>query len=294
MSNSLDFKNFDMTERRDLSEVWQVVLLLKSGEAMKTFIEIIDYIVAAGKGKTEKPVRALILQGVLAGMFIAVGAIGYFKLVAYTTDPGLGKFLGALVFPTGIIAILLLGSELFTSDCMAILSVYKKKVNLGKFMKMLITVLAANLVGAIIMALLCTGAGIFSEHMLEIVAKSAVTKTTMPIGRMFTSAVLCNIIVCAGVMMAYSGKTVIGKVIAVWFPIAVFVLSGTEHIVANMFYLMMAFFNGANITVAGILTSFGVVALGNFIGGGIIIAGVNHYMDKDLRVDEKKNETSNG
>lgn len=251
---------------------------------MKTFIEIVDYIVEAGKSKTEKKLRALILQGILAGMFIAMGAIGYFKLVAYTTDPGLGKFLGALIFPTGIIAILLLGSELFTSDCMAVLSVYKKATKLGSFMKMLIIVLCANFVGAVIMALLSTGAGIFSEHMIDIVSNSAVTKTTMPIGQMFISAILCNIIVCGGVMMAYSAKTVSGKILAIWFPIALFVLSGTEHIVANMFYLMMAFFNGANITVAGILTSFAVVAVGNFIGGGIIIAGINHYLDKDLRV----------
>ncbi len=99
---------------------------------------------------------------------------------------------------------------------------------------------------------------------------------------MFISAVLCNIIVCSGVMMAYSAKTVVGKILAIWFPIAVFVLSGTEHIVANMFYLVMAYVNGASITITGILTSFGVVTVGNFIGGGLIIAGVNYYLDKDL------------
>ena len=74
---------------------------------MKSFNEIIDYIVKAGKGKTEKGVKALSMQDILSGMFIAIGAIGYFNLVAYTTDPGLGKFLGALIFPTGIIAVLL-------------------------------------------------------------------------------------------------------------------------------------------------------------------------------------------
>ncbi|MCK8059708.1 MULTISPECIES: formate/nitrite transporter family protein [unclassified Fusibacter] len=251
---------------------------------MKPFSEIIDYIVDAGESKTEKKVTALIIQGVLAGMFIAMGAIGYFKLVAYTVDPGIGKFLGALIFPTGIMAILLLGSELFTSNCMAILSVYKKKIKLDSFMKMLITVLCANFVGAVIMAYLSTGAGIFSEHMIDIVSGSAVAKTTMPIGQMFISAILCNIIVCAGVMMAYSAKTVPGKLMAIWFPIAVFVLSGTEHIVANMFYLMMALINGANITVTGILTSFGVVTVGNFIGGAIVIAGAKYYLDRELSV----------
>lgn len=251
---------------------------------MKSFIEIVDYIVGAGKGKVAKKTNALILQGILAGMFIAMGAIGYFKVVAYTADPGLGKFLGALIFPTGIIAVLLLGVELYTSDCMATLSVFKKEVSLGRFMTMLTTVLVSNFVGAVIMAALSTGAGIFSEHMIEIVSGAAVAKTTMPIGQMFISAILCNIIVCFGVMMAYSANSVGGKIAAIWFPIALFVLSGTEHIVANMFYLMMAFFNGAAITVPGILTSFVVVGIGNFIGGGIIVATVSYFIDKDIRV----------
>lgn len=251
-------------------------------ETMKTINEIIDYIVVAGKSKTEKKLRALVIQGILAGMFIAMGAIGYFNLVAHTAEPGLGKFLGALIFTTGIIGILLVGAELFTSNCMAILSVYNKKVKLSSFMKMLIIVLTANLAGAIIMAFLSTGAGIFNEQMLNAVIKSAVVKTNMPILQMFISAILCNVIVCSGVMMAYSANTVTGKIMAIWFPITVFVLSGTEHIVANMFYLVMAFVNGASITITGIMTSFGVVTLGNFIGGAIIIAGANYYINKDL------------
>jgi formate/nitrite transporter FocA (FNT family) len=173
---------------------------------------------------------------------------------------------------------------------MAILSVYKKSAKLNRFMTMLVTVLCANLIGAIIMSLLSTGAGIFSDHMLEIVFKSAVAKTSMPIGQMFISAILCNIIVCGGVMMAYSAKTVIGKIMAIWFPITLFVLSGTEHIVANMFYLTMAFVNGANITITGILTSFGVVTLGNFIGGALVIAGINYYLDKDLNTTDQNSE----
>lgn len=251
---------------------------------MKTLSEVIDYIVFAGKCKTEKNFRALVLQGILAGMFIAIGAIGYFKVVTYTTDPGLGKFLGALIFPTGIIAILFLGSELFTSNCMAILSVYKKSIKLNRFLKMLFTVLGANLIGAIVITLLSTGGGIFSDSMLEVISASAVAKITMPVSQMFISAILCNIIVCGGVMMAYSAKTDAGKIMAIWFPIAVFVLSGTEHIVANMFYLTMAFVNGASITIPGILISFVVVTLGNFIGGAIIIAGANYYIDKDLNI----------
>ena len=66
-------------------------------EDMKNFSEIIDYIVDAGGCKTDKKLRPMLIQGILAGMFVAMGAIGYYGLVANTVDPGIGKFLGALI-----------------------------------------------------------------------------------------------------------------------------------------------------------------------------------------------------
>jgi formate/nitrite transporter FocA (FNT family) len=80
--------------------------------------------------------------------------------------------------------------------------------------------------------------------------------------------------------MAYSCRDEIAKIVVLWLAITVFVLSGTEHVVANMYYLFTAYFAGADISLLEILYNLSVSALGNFVGGGIIVAGANYITFK--------------
>lgn len=237
-----------------------------------------EYILYQSKNKADKRLVILLIQGILAGIYIALGAIGYFKVAASVADPGLGGFLGALVFPMGIIAILLMQAELFTSDTMVMVAVYDGRTKFNKIFGILLLILAANLIGTIFVALLSHGAGIFNDATLDLISHKAIHKVHMPASQMFFSALLCNIIVCTGVCLAYSCRDELAKVVVVWLAITVFVLSGTEHIVANMYYMFVAYFGGAEIYLTEMFSSMGIVALGNFLGGGVIVSGVNYML----------------
>lgn len=237
-----------------------------------------EYILYQSKHKANKRFIILLIQGMLAGMYISLGAIAYFKVAGTVADPGLGSFLGALVFPLGIIAILLMQAELFTSDSMVMIAVYDKRTKFHSTVGILVLILIANLVGAIIIALLSKYAGIYNEAILDMIIHKAMDKVSMPFGQLMASSILCNIIVCTSVCLAYSCGDELAKVVVVWLGITVFVLSGTEHVVANMYYLFMAYFSGAEISMAGIMYNLSVAALGNFIGGGIIVSGINYML----------------
>ena len=246
-----------------------------------------EYILIQSKNKADKRFIILLVQGILAGLYISLGAIGYFKVAASISDPGLGSFLGAVVFPFGIIAILLMQAELFTSDSMVMVVVYDGRTKFSKILKILLLILIANLIGAIFAALLSHGAGIYNEHTFDMIAHKAIIKVTMPYMQMFISGILCNILVSTGVCLSYSSKDELAKVVVVWLAITVFVISGTEHVVANMYYLFVAYFGGTDISLASIFISLGVVALGNFIGGGVVVSGVNYLLAyKDINKNE--------
>ncbi len=195
-----------------------------------------EYILYQSKHKADKKTIILLIQGMLAGMYISLGAVGYFKVTTAVGDPGLGAFFGALVFPMGIIAILLMQAELFTSDSMVMIAVYDRRTKFNRILGILLMILFANLVGAVFAALMVKGAGIFSPETLDVIIHKAIHKVEMGTGQMLISAILCNIIVSTGVCLAYSCKDEIAEIIVVWLAITVFVLSGTEHVVANMFY----------------------------------------------------------
>jgi len=237
-----------------------------------------EYILYQSKNKAEKRWIILLLQGILAGGYISIGAIGYFKVAASITEPGMGAFLGALVFPLGIIAILLMQAELFTSDTMVMVAVYDKRTKINKIIGILFLILLANLIGSMILAFLTNASGIFNAQVMDLVIHKAIHKVHLPFDQLFFSSILCNIIVCTSVCLAYSCGDELAKVVVVWLGITVFVLSGTEHVVANMYYLFTAYFAGAKITLGGIFYNLSVAAIGNFIGGGLIVSGINYML----------------
>jgi len=248
---------------------------------MKTYSgpkALTEYILYQSRHKANKTFIILLVQGILAGMYIAIGAIGYLKLAANLADPGMGSFLGAVVFPVGIIAVLLMQAELYTSDSMVMLAVYSGHTRIRKILRILVLILVANLIGGIFVALMTNTAGVLDEKTLELVMEKAVHKVHLPIGKLFVSSILCNIIVSTGVCLAYSCREEISKVVVVWLAIKVFVLSGTEHVVANMYYLFAAYFGGAEITLTQIFYNLSVAAVGNFVGGGIIVSGANYLL----------------
>lgn len=236
-----------------------------------------EYILNLSKSKENKSLLKLILQGILAGMYISIGAIGYFKVAATIADPGLAAFLGATVFPLGIIAVLLMQAELFTSDCLIMTAFYGGKTKLHKILKILAVVLIANLMGCIFISFLTNVSGIFDTTIMDMVIEKSIAKVHMPFGKLIISGILCNIIVCTGVCLAYSCKEEITKIVVLWLSITVFVLSGTEHVVANMYYFFTAYFNGAEISMLEIMYNLSVSAIGNFIGGSIV-AGANYII----------------
>lgn len=234
-----------------------------------------DYIISSGRTKIKKKLYILLLQGIMAGFYIAFGAIGYFKITSLAAGSGVGTFLAAAIFPTGIIAIIILGAELFTSDCMMMMGVYDRKYSIWHTLRVLFIVWTANLIGMVLVSGLTSLSGIFSEAMTLQITHMALIKTSLPVEQMIFSAVLCNMIVCTGVWMAYSVKETIAKIAMLWFMITVFALSGTEHIVANMYFLFTAFFLGADITMGGIFYNLLFVTIGNFIGGAFIVTGIH-------------------
>ncbi|NLK00010.1 MAG: formate/nitrite transporter family protein [Clostridia bacterium] len=235
-----------------------------------------DYIISQGEIKAKKRFFTLMVQGILAGFYISIGALGSLKVAASVSTPGLGDFFGALVFPLGIIAVLLMGAELFTSDCMVVSAVYAGRTRAGKILGILILVIFANLLGSIFIAYITEASGIFDGAVRELVVNKAVNKVQLPVGQLLISAILCNIIVCTGVCLAYSCKEEIAKVVVLWLAIVIFVLSGTEHVVANMYFLYAGFFCGAKLTAMDIFYNLSISGVGNFIGGGIIVSGINY------------------
>lgn len=253
-----------------------------------------------------------------AGMFIGMGAAGSNVAAHNIGNVGIARLVAGTVFPVGLMMVILLGAELFTGDCLAAIAVSDKKISLLEYVKLLVTVYFGNAVGGVVFSALILisnqlnySSGLLGAYTINV----AINKVNLSFGTAFVSGILCNILVCAAVLMANCSKDVTGKLFVCFFVIMLFVTSGFEHCVANMYYItagIMAKMNPSYVAVAvekyGLsqdkLDSLNVVnfvvknlipvTLGNIVGGAFFVGLPLYYLNiskldnKDEKVEEEK------
>lgn len=236
--------------------------------------ETAELTVNTAVAKAALPISKMILLGFMAGLFIALGASGFLTVTANISgeSAGLGKLLGAMVFPVGLMLVVGCGAELFTGNCLMTASVFAKKISVYRLIRSWVFVYIGNILGAYFAAVVLYFSGTFSSAaMSDNIIRIAEAKAAMPFIEVFLKGVLCNILVCLAVWFASSAKDTAGKCLACFFPIAVFVLCGYEHCVANMFYFPLGQLCGAAVSTFD--AWFGNIfpaTLGNMAGGTLV------------------------
>ena len=253
---------------------------------------------AAGAAKAGRDALALVVLGVLAGAFIALGAI--FMTVMLTGAEGLpwgvARLLAGLVFSLGLILVIIGGAELFTGDSLMIVAYASRRITLGALLRAWVLVYVGNVVGALGTAVLVFMAGQygFSGGAVGKTALAiAAAKAALPTIQLFFLSVLCNVLVCLAVWMSFGGRTTTDRVMVIVPPIAAFVAAGFEHSIANLYLLPYALAIKAwaglefwtaigldaevaypDLTVGGALHNIVVATLGNLLGGSLMVGAV--------------------
>jgi formate transporter len=200
-----------------------------------------------GVRKTTLGFTKLFILAVLAGAFIALGAI--FATIALTGTAGTAipwgwsRVLAGLVFSLGLVLVVVGGAELFTGNNLTIMAWASRHLSARQVLRSWAIVYLGNFVGSI-------GTAIFvflgQVHTFD---SGAVGLTALNIGLGkvnlgFVQAVvlgmLCNALVCLAVWMTYSARTTLERIASVILPIGAFVAAGFEHCVANMYFIPFA------------------------------------------------------
>ena len=263
-----------------------------------------------GARKAEMPFLKTFMLAILAGAFIALGAI--FATVvsaagipvstpdgtlAYSTalPYGLVRVLAGLVFSLGLILVIVGGAELFTGNNLIVMAWASGKVSGLALLRNWLIVYFGNFVGAIGTAVLMffTKQYTFGANAVGIAAlKTAVGKCDLTFIQAVALGILCNALVCMAIWLTYSARSTTDKILAIIFPITAFVAAGFEHSIANMYFISYALFVkdfdpafiasvNSQVTHLDKLTwpafffnNLIPVTIGNIIGGAVLVAAV--------------------
>lgn len=267
--------------------------------------EITEFAIETYRVKANFNLKKLILLGFLAGAFIAFAAEGSnmaaFNLLAKPETFGLGRVLAGSIFGTGLMLVVLAGGELFTGNTMMLAAVCDKKVTFRMMLRNWGFVYLGNLLGSLFIAYMIVYSGLLSsgDGMLgAITVKIALNKVNLTFIQAVYLGIMCNWLVCLAVWLSYAAESMVGKILAIFFPIWLFITSGFEHSVANMYYIpagiMAKNLNenyGQLVNLSGqdlealnwagfFVNNLIPVTIGNIIGGGLLVAIIYWYAYK--------------
>ena len=186
---------------------------------------------------------------VLAGMSIGLGGVIFLSLD--------NRAVGAALFTVGLFTVCTMGFDLYTGKVCYVFD------NDAAYAKNLPVIWLGNLCGTALTALFAGMTRI--SGIAEKASAICAAKLDDGLVSLFFLGVLCNIFIYIAVEEYKNNPHELGKYLSLFFGVMGFILCGTEHCVADMFYFWMS---GAwsGQAILRIL----VITLGNSAGGVLI------------------------
>ncbi|MBS0847795.1 formate transporter FocA [Citrobacter sp. JGM124] len=249
---------------------------------------------------TKHPLTTFYLA-ITAGVFISIAFVFY---VTATTGGsalpfGIAKLVGGMCFSLGLILCVVCGADLFTSTVLIVVAKASGRISWMQLLKNWLNVYIGNLVGALMFVVLIFFAGMYmtadGQWGLNLL-NTADHKMHHTFIESVCLGILANLMVCLAVWMSYSGRSLMDKMFAMILPVTMFVASGFEHSIANMFLIPMAivvrdfaspeFWTAVgssaesfpHLNVMSFITDNLIpVTIGNIIGGGLLV-GLTYWV----------------
>ena len=264
-------------------------------KAFSTPEEITEIYTEIGHKKAARPIHKQLLLGILAGSFVGMVSQGSNVAVHSIANISIARTLSGALFATALVLIIIAGGELFTGNTLMVISRVKRRITTAMLLRNWFFVYMGNFLGALGIVLLINVSGqlnLSDGTLGGYTIFVATNKVNLPFHTAFIFGIFCNWLVCLAVWMTSGAQDITGKILAIFFPIWLFVISGFEHSIANMYYIPAGILASANPEWVQAATDvFGVaperlqnlnwaslitrnlipVTLGNLVGGAFFV-----------------------
>jgi formate/nitrite transporter len=250
--------------------------------------EFTQKMVDAGESKVFMSTRDTVIRAYMAGAILALAAAFAITVTIQTGQP----LAGALLFPVGFCLLVLLGFDLLTGVFALVpLALIDRRpgVTLPLVLRNWGLVFLGNFAGALtvafmLAAILTFGFATDPNEIGQSIGSIGESRTVgyaehgaSGMLALFVRAVLCNWMVCTGVVAAMMSTSVSGKVVVMWMPILLFFYMGFEHAVVNMFLFPTGLILGGDYTISDYFLWNQLPAIAGNLVGGLVFVGLALY-----------------
>ncbi|MEW6724654.1 MAG: formate/nitrite transporter family protein [Bacillota bacterium] len=248
----------------------------------------------AGEKKATQKLLPMLVLAILAGAYIAFASVGATMATQDLPLYSVAKLVSGAVFTVGLMMVMIGGAELFTGNVLMVVGWLNGRYRGSLILRNWVVVYLGNLLGALIIVGLMHYSGLWKVNgagFAMATVKAAYAKIQLSFTEAFVRGVMANWLVCLAVWMVYSAKDTVGRIWAAFFPIMLFVISGYEHSIANMYFIpagIMAAKVAVPTSIAADIASLNwgtflvnnliPVTLGNLVGGAVLVGMTYYYI----------------
>ncbi|SHI37505.1 formate/nitrite transporter family protein [Pseudobutyrivibrio xylanivorans] len=201
--------------------------------------------------------KKTILTSILAGFSIGLGG-----MIFLSVD---NKIVGSALFSIGLFLVLTMRFSLFTGKVSYLLE--------GNFEKNVINIVliwCGNFIGSFILAFIIKNSRVYGGLYEKAVGLCQIKNQDSYLS-LFMLGIICNIFIFIGVDEYKKNEHVLGKYMAIILSVMGFILVGSEHCVADMFYYNMSGSYSKEMFIRLL-----IITIGNAVGG----IAANHFVKK--------------
>lgn len=244
--------------------------------ARLTAAEIYAAAVRIGEDELKRSSTGLALSGLAAGLGMGLTGLGAAAILANTAEGLAHHLLAMLLYPLGFIVVILGRAQLFTENTLfPVILVLDRRRHLRNTLRLWAVVFTANVVGALLFAVLMIKAGAVSADVAGALSRLGSQTVQGGFGHLFWAGVAGGWIIALMAWLVTASRFTIGQIALVYLMTFVVGAAGLAHCVAGSTEALSAVLAG-QVSAGTYLVWLLAVTLGNTVGGVIIVSLLNY------------------
>lgn len=267
-------------ERKWEDQDYIPVIIKRTDETRRHPDDALQHAIEEGLEQLNRPTLSLLLSAIAAGLIVGFSAMAVAVVLTATGElnasPVVSRIATAFVYPLGFIVCILSGAQLFTEHtATALYPVLDRKAKVSNLIRLWLTIILGNLIGAI----LCGGLHYCAAEVIHardgyIEIGHHLTEFSSP--SLFTSAVLAGWLMALGAWLVGSSPRTIAQIAVIYIVTFLIGIGGLHHSIAGSVEMFAAIFLSFEFTAPMAVRFISVALIGNLIGGSCFVALLNY------------------
>jgi formate/nitrite transporter FocA (FNT family) len=274
-------------ERLAEDRTWVPVIVKRTDETRRHPDDVLDAVIEDGLEQLARQTFSLGLSAVAAGLILGFTAMAV-AVVSVAVQPladwpMFERLALAVVYPLGFVVCLMSGAELYTEHtATAVYPVLDGRASFTSLLRLWVTIVVGNLLGAFVSATLLIGADSVigaREGYIEI-GRHLVA---FPSAALLLSAILAGWLMALGAWLIMATPPTVSQIVSIYIVTFLIGLGGLHHSIAGAAEIFAAVLASDEFGGAQVLRFLSLALLGNLIGGSLFVAALNYAHIRESR-----------